>query len=303
MTAYRDINISFEIFPARSEDAERQMIETLETLAPLGPKFISVTYGAGGSSKNRTVATIERVRRQHPTPLAGHLTCLGQTREAVDSVVDTYRRIGVKRIVALRGDPVPGTEEVSAVYRNAVELVAGIRRNEQAGDRMHISVAAYPDTHPSSTSKAADLDNLVAKFDAGADTAISQFFFMNAPFLRLRDKLAKRGIDKPLIAGILPVNNFAQTRRMARRCKTRIPQYISRGFNHVADDAEMSRLFAISLAVEQIDNLIAEGVRDFHFYTMNRSDLTHAICSLIGAESEQNKYTDASVRLLRRNAG
>ncbi|MGI9405956.1 MAG: methylenetetrahydrofolate reductase [Hyphomicrobiaceae bacterium] len=282
----KNFNISFEIFPARSEDAERQMTQTLERLAVFDPAFISVTYGAGGSSTDRTITTIERVRRQHATPIAGHLTTIGQTRAETGSVIARYRQMGVKHIVALRGDTGPGIKDNPEGHADAAELVSAIRKQEGPSERSKISVAAYPDAHPASPSKAADVDNLVAKFDAGADQAISQFFFMNAPFLRLRDKLARRGVDKPLVAGILPVNSFAQTRRMARRCKTRIPRYISRGFKHVANDDELSRMFAISLAVEQIDNLIAEGVRDFHFYTLNRADLTHTICGLIGSEAE-----------------
>ncbi len=304
MTPPSDLNISFEIFPARSEDAERQLTHTLDALAPLKPSFVSVTYGAGGSSRDRTITTLERVRRRHDAPLAGHLTAIGQTREETDAVVARYAKTGVRRIVALRGDLIPNSDDtIVGGYENAAGLIRGIRANEPAHDPFHISVAAYPDAHPASPSKAADVDNLLAKFDAGADAAISQFFFMNAPFLRLRDKLAKRRIDKPLVAGILPVTNFAQTQRMARRCKTRMPRYVSRGFKHVANDAEMTRLFAISLAVEQIDNLIAEGVRDFHFYTMNRSDMTLAIAQLIGLEHSGKPEARSNVHTLRHAIG
>lgn len=276
------LNISFEVFPPRSEDAERQLSKTLNQLSVLRPSFVSVTDGAGGSTRDRTMATVDRIQRRHGVELAAHLTCVGQSEAETDAAIDTYRQKGLRRIVALRGDASDKTLiPAHPGYADATALTQAIRRREGPGDRFHISVAAYPDGHPKSASKAADLDALVAKFDAGADQAISQFFFMNAPFLRLRDALAKRGIEKSLTAGILPIRNFAQTQRFARRCQTRVPRYISRGFKHVQDDAELTRLFAISLVSEQIDALVAEGVRDFHFYTLNHADMVETLCGLM----------------------
>ena len=275
--------ISFEIFPPRSVDAERQLTDTLSALLPLDPAFISVTYGAGGSDRDRTIATVARVKRAWGKAPAAHLTCAGQSRDEVRDSLVRFGMQGVRRIVALRGDVAnddaddvaPGT----ARFETAVDLVKAVK----AKSDFHVSVAAYPVPHPLSGGAEPCLDNLIAKFDAGADDAITQFFFDNHDFLRLRDALAARGIDRPLIPGILPVYDIKQVRRFARRCGQALPRWFVDAFDRIAHDPELTRLFALSFAVDQIDDLAAEGVEAAHIYTLNRSGLAANIAQLVGA--------------------
>ncbi len=306
---------SLEVFPPRSVDAERQLSETLASLMPLGPLFVSVTYGAGGADRERSTATIARIKRMAGVVPAAHLTCAGQSRQQVLRALQVFASQGVRHIVALRGDApangdaVSGGDEsadVSAVqdFNSALDLVRVVK----AAGTFEISVAAYPEPHPKSESAEACLDALVAKFDAGADRAITQFFFNSADFLRLRDALAARGIDKPLVPGILPIHDIGQVRRFARRCGARVPSWLSESFDRLKDDADMARLFALSFTVDQVDELAREGVDHVHLYTLNRHELVRPILELSargleGRDLRNDKVAGDVLALRERAAG
>jgi methylenetetrahydrofolate reductase (NADPH) len=265
------------------------MAETLwssiQTLAPLHPRFVSVTYGAGGSTRERTHATVERILAETPLTPAAHLTCVGATREEVDAVARDYWEAGVRHIVALRGDPPePGTkyQPHPGGYRDAAELVAGLNRVAP----FDISVAAYPEVHPDSSTKAFDLENLKRKVDAGASRAITQFFFSADCFLRFRDEAADAGIDVEIVPGILPVSNVAQTRRFAETCGASIPSWLNAMFEGLDDLPAARQLIAAAVAAELSGQLYAGGVRHFHFYTLNRAELSYAICHLLGVRAK-----------------
>ena len=274
--------ISFEFFPPKTEEMERTLWETITRLAPLEPSFVSVTYGAGGSTRERTHATIVRILKETRLTPAAHLTCVDASRSDIDDVVARYHDAGVRHIVALRGDPPagPGTkyEPHPNGYANAADLVAGLKRLA----KFEISVAAYPEKHPESASPAADIDNLKAKIDAGATRAITQFFFDNALFLRFQDRAARAGITIPIIPGIMPVTNFAQMTKFAKGAGANIPADLGWKFEGLDHDPETRKLVAATVAAEQVQGLAAEGVSDFHFYTLNRADLTYAICHVLG---------------------
>jgi methylenetetrahydrofolate reductase (NADPH) len=275
-----DIGVSFEFFPPKTERMEEQLWAAFETLAPLGPKFVSVTYGAGGSTRERTHATVARMARESTVPPAAHLTCVEASRADIAEVAEAYWNAGVRHIVALRGD-VPGGGPFRSHpdgYASAAELVAGLRGIAD----FDISVAAYPEVHPEAGCAEADLDNLKRKLDAGANRAITQFFFSPEAFLRFRDAAAARGIDAPILPGILPVSNVAQTRRMADMCGTAIPDWMVHLFDGLDDQPAARQLVAATVAAEMCRRLYAGGVRDFHFYTLNRSELSYAICHLLG---------------------
>lgn len=275
-----DIGVSFEFFPPRTEKMEAQLWDTFHTLEPLAPRFVSVTYGAGGSTRERTHATVARIAKESRVPAAAHLTCVEASREEIDAVARAYWDAGVRHIVALRGD-VPGGAPYRAHpdgYANAAELVAGLK----AIAPFDISVAAYPEVHPDAASASADLDNLKRKIDAGATRAITQFFFSPDAFLRFRDAAAAAGIDAPIIPGILPVSNVSQTRRMADMCGTAIPAWMVALFEGLDDHPAARQLVAATIAAELSRRLYAGGVRDFHFYTLNRAELSYAICHLLG---------------------
>jgi methylenetetrahydrofolate reductase (NADPH) len=282
-----DICVSFEFFPPKTEAMEQTLWESIKRLAPLGPSFVSVTYGAGGSTRERTHATVGRILKETPIKPAAHLTCVAASRDEVDKVVRDYWDIGVRHIVALRGDPQDGNEWVPHPqgYKTSTELVAGIRR---IGD-FEISVSAYPERHPESKSVDADIDVLKAKIDAGATRAITQFFFENDIYLRYLDKVRAHGINIPILPGIVPVQNFKQTANFAKKTGASIPQWLADRFEGLDDDEKTRRLIAATVTAEQVLDLVDHGIRDFHFYTMNRADLVYAICHLLGLrpKSEQ----------------
>ncbi len=277
----RRLGISFEFFPPVDAAGEARLWRTVERLAPLGADFLSVTYGAGGSTRERTNRVVRRIHREAPAPPAAHLTCVGATREEVDGLAREWRAYGIRRLVALRGDPPRGETRYRphpGGYANAAELVAGLKRIAD----FDISVACYPEVHPDSPSRDADLDNLKRKLDAGASRAITQFFFENEVFLRFRDRCARRGIDVPLIPGIMPVHDFAKVRRFAAGCGASVPDWLGEVFAGLDDDPETRRMVAASVAAELCCRLRAEGVDRFHFYTLNRPELTYAVCRRLG---------------------
>ncbi|KTE19030.1 5,10-methylenetetrahydrofolate reductase [Sphingopyxis sp. H050] len=285
-----DIGVSFEFFPPKSEKMEAQLWDTFRTLEPLGPRFVSVTYGAGGSTRERTHATVARIAAESAVPPAAHLTCVEASRAEIDEVARAYWDAGVRHIVALRGD-VPGGEPYRAHpngYANAIELVAGLKKVAP----FDISVAAYPEVHPDASGAEADLDNLKRKLDAGATRAITQFFFSPEAFLRFRDSAAAAGIDAPIIPGILPVSNVSQTRRMADMCGTAIPAWMVSLFEGLDDLPAARQLVAATVAAEMSRRLYAGGVRDFHFYTLNRAELSYAICHLLGLRPQAAPATE-----------
>jgi len=276
-----DIEVSFEFFPPKTEKMEATLWESVKTLEPLLPRFVSVTYGAGGSTRQRTHATVERIQRETSLQAAAHLTCVEATREEIDEVARDYWAAGVRHIVALRGDPPEQGKRFvphPGGYANAAELVEGLRKVA----RFEISVAAYPECHPDSPTKAADLDNLKRKIDGGAHRAITQFFFSPECFLRFRDAAAAAGIDAEIVPGILPVSNVAQTRKFAGLCGATIPPWMDRLFEGLDNLPAARQLVAATVAAELCAQLYAGGVRHFHFYTLNRAELAYAICHLLG---------------------
>ena len=277
----RDAAVSFEFFPPKTEKMEETLWQAIETLAPLAPRFVSVTYGAGGSTRERTHATVARIARETDIPAAAHLTCVDASREEIDEVARAYWSAGVRPIVALRGDPpVAGSRFVARPdgYANAAALVGGLK----AIAPFEISVAAYPECHPDSGSVQTDLDNLKAKIDAGAHRAISQFFFSPEAFFRFRDRAAAAGIAAEIVPGILPVSNVAQTRKFAALCGAAIPPWMDRLFEGLDDHPAARQLVAATVSAELCRRLYAGGVRHFHFYTLNRAELAYAICHLLG---------------------
>jgi len=277
-----DIEVSFEFFPPKTEEMERTLWRSIERLAPLCPSFVSVTYGAGGSTRERTHATVCRILRETSLEPAAHLTCVAATREEVDDVIRDYREAGVRHIVALRGDPAAGIgtsfEPHPGGYASSTDLVRGIRR---IGD-FEVTVSAYPEKHPESASLEEDIDRLAEKVDAGASRAITQFFFENDHYYRYIERVQARGLDVPVVPGIVPVINFKQTRNFAARCGASIPQWLADRFEGLEDDPATRALVAAAVAAEQVHDLVDHGVRQFHFYTMNRADLVYAICHLLG---------------------
>jgi methylenetetrahydrofolate reductase (NADPH) len=283
------IRVSFEFFPPKTEEMEKSLWESVGRLAPLSPHFVSVTYGAGGSTRERTHATVRRIVQETALTPAAHLTCVAATRDEVDDVIHAYRDAGVRHIVALRGDPTGGVGEKYAPhpggYRNAADLVAGIKRIAD----MEVSVSAYPEKHPDSPSVDADIDMLKAKVDAGATRAITQFFFENDLYFRYLDRVRGRGIDVPVVPGILPVQNFKQTKSFAARCGASVPGWLAERFEGLDDDVATRKLIAAAVAAEQVLDLVDRGVTDFHFYTMNRADLVYAICHLLGLRPQDRQ--------------
>lgn len=277
--------VSFEFFPPRTPEMEVRLWEVITRLESLAPRFVSVTYGAGGSTRERTHATVRRIRNETALEPAAHLTCVAATCEEIDGVARDYWAAGIRHIVALRGDPPGGLGSAYAPhpggYAYAADLVAGLKRVAD----FEISVAAYPETHPAARSSGHDLDNLKAKLDAGASRAITQFFFDVDLYLRFRDRASAAGIRVPIVPGILPVTNFAQLRRMASGCGASIPDWMAAHFDGLDDDPDTRRLVAASLAAEQCRRLHANGVHEFHFYTLNRADLIVAICHLLGVRA------------------
>nr|WP_245818444.1 methylenetetrahydrofolate reductase [NAD(P)H] [Roseomonas rosea] len=277
--------LSFEFFPPRTEALEAQLWSCVKRLEPLRPRFVSVTYGAGGTTQARTHATVTRILRETSLTPAAHLTCVGATREEVDEVARGYWEAGVRHIVALRGDPPAGQagyEPHPGGYAYAADLVAGLKR---IGD-FEISVAAYPEVHPTASSPETDLDNLKRKIDAGATRAITQYFFDAPTFLRFIDRAHAAGITVPIVPGILPVTNFAQVAKFSAMCGAKVPDWMGKLFEGLDEDAETRRMVAAVVAAEQVRLLQANGVDEFHFYTLNRPDLTYAIAHILGARPQ-----------------
>jgi methylenetetrahydrofolate reductase (NADPH) len=277
----RHVEVSFEFFPPKSEAMERALWRCAHRLECLAPAFVSVTYGAGGSTRERTHATVLRIRRETGLEPAAHLTCVGAPRAEVDAVAGRYLDAGVRHIVALRGDPPAGSHGYRphpGGYAHASDLVAGLRR---VGD-FEISVAAFPEVHPEAPSAAADLDNLARKIDAGASRAITQYFFDVEVFLRFRDAVDAAGIDVPLVPGILPVTNFVRLQEFSAACGATVPDWMGELFAGLDDDAETRQMVAASLAAEQCRVLHSHGVSRFHFYTLNLAELAVAICHVLG---------------------
>jgi methylenetetrahydrofolate reductase (NADH) len=277
-----EIDVSFEFFPPKTEKMEAALWTAIERLAPLQPEFVSVTYGAGGSTRERTHATVARIVRETDLKSAAHLTCVAATKEEVDAVARAYWDVGVRHIVALRGDPLggPGTmyEPNPGGYINAADLVAGLKKIAN----FEISVAGYPEKHPESPSLAADMDNLKAKVDAGADRIITQFGFDNSYYLRFLERARAAGIWVPITPGIVPIHNFKQVAGFAARAGASMPSWLARRFDGLENDPATSHLVAAAVATEQVMDLVDEGVKKFHFYTLNRADLVYAICHLLG---------------------
>jgi methylenetetrahydrofolate reductase (NADPH) len=280
-----DAAVSFEFFPPKTEKMNDTLWASVRALEPLGPRFVSVTYGAGGSTRERTHATVARIASETSVPAAAHLTCVGASKAEIAEVAQAYWAAGVRHIVALRGDPevagAPFTPHPQG-YASAVELVAGLKRIAP----FEISVSAYPETHPEAASAQSDLDNLKAKIDAGADRAITQFFFAPDTFFRFRDRVAAAGIGAELVPGIMPVSNFASTRRMAALCGTSVPDWMARLFAGLDDHPGARQLVAATIAAELCRRLYAGGTRHYHFYTLNRAELSYAICHLLGLRGQ-----------------
>ncbi len=280
-----DVRVSFEFFPPNTDKASETLWSSIQRLAPLDPVYVSVTYGAGGTTRERTHATVARIRRETDLEPAAHLTCVGATRDEVDEVACRYWNAGVKHIVALRGDPPAGSNRYEPHpdgYAYASDLVAGLKKIAD----FKISVAAYPEPHPDAINAEADLDNLKRKIDAGASEAITQFFFDADTYLRFLDRARAAGIAVPIIPGILPVSNFRQVANFATRSGTTVPAWMADLFEDLDDDPDTRKLVAASVAAEQCRALHANGVGQFHFYTMNRADLCYAICHILGVRPD-----------------
>jgi methylenetetrahydrofolate reductase (NADPH) len=280
----RNLAVSFEFFPPKTEKMQEALWECVTRLAPLAPSFVSVTYGAGGSTRERTHETVTRIAHETNLKPAAHLTCVGATRDEVDEVARRYWDAGIRHIVALRGDPPEGQGAYLPHpngYAYARDLVEGLKKIAD----FEISVAAYPETHPQAISPEADLDNLKRKIDAGASRAISQVFFDIELFFRFRDRAAAAGILVPIVPGILPVTNFAQARKFSAACGAHIPDWMADLFEGLDDDPDTRRLVAATVAAEQCRALVAGGIDELHFYTLNRADLTYAICHILGVRA------------------
>jgi methylenetetrahydrofolate reductase (NADPH) len=280
-----DIGISFEFFPPKTEKMEEQLWSSVESLSPLGPRFVSVTYGAGGSTRERTHNTVARIARDTTIPAAAHLTCVEASRADIDEIVDAYWEAGVRHIVALRGDPPSQGARFEARpdgYAGAAELVEGLRKRHN----FEISVSAYPETHPEASTAQSDIDNFRRKLDAGAVRGITQFFFEPDTFFRFRDACAAQGIDTEIVPGIMPVSNFAAIQRMSAMTGTAVPAWMARLFDGLDDHPQARQLVAATVAAELCRRLYAGGVRNFHFYTLNRAELAYAICHLLGVRPQ-----------------
>lgn len=280
--APKEIRASFEFFPPKSPEADQALWTTIRRIEPLDPAFVSVTYGAGGTTRERTLDTVTRLCRETTLKPAAHFTCVGASKSDINSTLDAFITAGVRHIVALRGDPQGGIgtryEPHPDGYAQTSDLVAAIRAK---GD-IEVSVSAYPEKHPESATFDSDLDALKAKIDAGATRAITQFFFDNDVYFRYLDKVRAKGINIPIVPGILPVENFAQTAQFAGKAGASIPAWFARRFDGLEQDRETRRLVAAAVAAEQVFDLLDQGVADFHFYTMNRADLAYAIAHLLG---------------------
>ena len=281
-----DVRVSFEFFPPNTEKANETLWNSIQRLSPLKPSYVSVTYGAGGSTRERTHATVYRLRHETDLEPAAHLTCVGATTDEIDDIARSYWDAGVKHIVALRGDPAEGGgpyQPHPGGYAYASDLVAGLKNIAD----FNISVAAYPETHPEATGAEADLDNLKRKIDAGASEAITQFFFDTDVYLKFLERARAAGITAPIIPGILPVTNFTRVAEFSDKCGTKVPHWMADLFDGLDDDPQTRKLVAAGVAAEQCRALHTEGITDFHFYTMNRADLVYAICHILGVREKR----------------
>lgn len=284
MSADSAPEISFEFFPPATPEATLRLWRSVERLAPLAPEFVSVTYGAGGTTRDRTMAAIMTIRDRARLNVAGHLTCVGASRAETLDVARGYAKLGVRRIVALRGDAPKGAERFEPHpegFRDAADLVAGLRA---AGD-FRISVAAYPEKHPDSADLKADMENLKRKLDAGADDAITQFFFDNEDYFRFLDAAEKAGIEAPIVPGILPIENFRKMSNFAAKCQAKVPDWMRKAYEN-ADELGVTELLSTSICAEQCSELIAQGVKRLHFYTLNNPDLPYSICRALGVQPQ-----------------
>lgn len=280
--------VSFEFFPPKTEALETQLWDSIRKLEPLNPSFVSVTYGAGGSTRDRTHRTVARIIEETSLKPAAHLTCVGASRDEIDGVLRDYWSAGVRHIVALRGDPPGGVgtdyEPHAQGYASAIDLVGGAKRI----GNFEISVAVHPEKHPASITWAHDVENFKRKLDAGATRGISQFFFDADIFLRFRDRLASAGVTAPILPGIMPVTNVKGLRKMADGCGASLPAWLIRLFDGLDDDPDTRRLVTAATTAQLCAQLAAEGIEDFHFYTLNRADLTLAICRIIGVRAQEH---------------
>ncbi len=289
-TLTKPVKVSFEFFPPKSDKMQAQLWECIRRLEPLSPDFVSVTYGAGGSTRERTHETVVRLARETSLAPAAHLTCIGHSKDEIAEIARRYWDEGVRHIVALRGDP---SEDANGKrnpyvptpdgYAYAVDLVAGLKKIAP----FEISVAAYPETHPDAPYPQFDLDNLKRKIDAGACRAITQYFFDTDVFYRFLDRCLAANIAVPIIPGILPVTNFAQVIKFSSACGTRVPSWMAQMFEGLDNDPETRRLVAATVAAEQVRQMAADGIDQFHFYTLNRADLTYAICHVLGVRAKK----------------
>jgi methylenetetrahydrofolate reductase (NADPH) len=282
------IEVSFEFFPPADADMEGTLWKSVERLAPLLPRFVSVTYGADGSTRERTHNVVTRIQRETPLVGAPHLTCIGAGKGEILDIARKYWDQGIRQLVALRGDPPRGQSQYVPRpdgFAYASDLVAGLK---SVAD-FDISVAAYPEKHPEAVSADVDLDNLKRKIDAGASRAITQFFYDTDVFLRFRDRAAAAGIEAPIVPGILPITRFPQVLKFASMCGAAVPEWLKDRFNGLDDDPETRRLIAASVAIEQVQELARQGVREFHFYTLNRAELTYAICHALGVRPARQR--------------
>lgn len=280
------IKVSFEFFPPSTEKMQKTLWGSIEHLSGLGPRFVSVTYGADGTTRERTHAAVARIIKETKLTAAPHLTCIGASRGEIDDIARQYWDLGIRHVVALRGDPpkdASGYTPHPDGYAYASDLVAGLKRVAD----FDISVAAYPEVHPEAQSPIADLDNLKRKLDAGASRAITQFFFNVDVYMRFRDLCAAAGIESRIVPGILPITRFPQLTRFAEQCGATVPEWLEHRFDGLEDDPETRKLIAASVAIEQVQLLRRAGVDEFHFYTLNRSQLTYAICHAIGVRPQR----------------
>lgn len=278
--------VSFEFFPPNTEQMEVTLWHSIKHLSALEPRFVSVTYGADGSTRERTHVAVARIRNEMKLTAAPHLTCIGASRDEIDDIARQYWDLGIRHLVALRGDPpkhLDGYEPHPGGYAYASDLVAGLRRVAD----FDISVAAYPEVHPEARSPLADLDNLKRKLDAGASRAITQFFFNVDVYLRFRDLCTAAGIESKIVPGILPITRFPQLTRFAEQCGATVPKWLEERFDGLDDDPDTRKLIAANVAIEQVQLLRRAGIDEFHFYTLNRSELTYAICHALGVRPQR----------------
>ncbi|MFP6829876.1 MAG: methylenetetrahydrofolate reductase [Gammaproteobacteria bacterium] len=288
-----DIQVSFEFFPPATEKMEETLWRSIQRLAPLQPRFVSVTYGADGSTRDRTHRVVRRIQTETNLTCAPHLTCIGASREQVLTTARSYWDEGIRHIVALRGDPPKDVTDYVPLangFAYATNLVEGLRGIGE----FDVSVAAYPEVHPEAASEESDLDNLKRKIDAGATRAITQFFFDTDAYLRFRDRCVAAEINVAIVPGILPIANFPRMLKFAALCGTRVPQALHERFSGLDDDAETRQMIAASVAMEQVNELRRHGVSEFHFYTLNRAELTYAICHTLGLRAQADRQELAS---------